>query len=243
MPIPLREETRLRLDVKELASLITDRTKLIILNSPQNPTGGVLTKKDMLAIADAIGDRNIMILSRRNLQPPDFRRRSTSRFSSVPGFKDRTILLDGFSKTYAMTGWRMGYGVMRPDLATQVSRLMTNSNSCTASFTQIAGIEALTGDQASVDKMSAEFKRRRDVFVAGLNKIKGFSCRVPQRRLLRVPEHNQNRLVLEETCRRVARRSRSRLPVRHGVRCLRRGLSALQHGQFTGKLEQSPRTD
>jgi aspartate/methionine/tyrosine aminotransferase len=98
---------------------------------------------------------------------------------SLDGWKDRTILLDGFSKTYAMTGWRMGYGVMRADLATHISRLQTNSNSCTASFTQMAGVEALTGDQSSVDKMNAEFLRRRDRMVAGLNKIKGFSCRVP----------------------------------------------------------------
>jgi aspartate/methionine/tyrosine aminotransferase len=98
---------------------------------------------------------------------------------SVDGMKERTILLDGFSKTYAMTGWRMGYGVMRPDLAEQISRLMTNSNSCTASFTQIAGIEALSGDQMSVDSMRAEFKKRRDVMVDGLNKITGFSCRLP----------------------------------------------------------------
>ena len=94
--------------------------------------------------------------------------------------KERTILLDGFSKTYAMTGWRMGYGVMRADLATHVARLMTNSNSCTASFTQVAGVEALRGPQESVDKMCAEFKKRRDVMVAGLNKIKGFSCRLPK---------------------------------------------------------------
>ena len=99
---------------------------------------------------------------------------------SIPGFKERTILLDGFSKTYAMTGWRMGYGVMRPDLAAQITRLMTNSNSCTASFTQIAGVEALRGDQSSVDRMRDEFKQRRDVFVAGLNRIKGFSCRMPK---------------------------------------------------------------
>jgi aspartate/methionine/tyrosine aminotransferase len=99
---------------------------------------------------------------------------------SEPGFKERTILLDGFSKTYAMTGWRMGYGVMRPDLAAAMTRLMTNSNSCTASFTQIAGIEALRGDQAPVDVMRAEFQERRDVFVAGLNRIKGFSCRMPK---------------------------------------------------------------
>jgi aspartate/methionine/tyrosine aminotransferase len=99
---------------------------------------------------------------------------------SVPGMQERTILLDGFSKTYAMTGWRMGYGVMRADLATHISRLMTNSNSCTASFTQVAGIEAINGDQTSVDRMRDEFQRRRDVFVAGLNKIKGFSCRMPK---------------------------------------------------------------
>jgi aspartate aminotransferase len=179
IPIPLREERDFSIDVKELASLITDRTRLIILNSPHNPTGGVLTKKDILEIAEAIGDRNILILSDEIYSRLIY---DGDHFSimSVPGFKERTILLDGFSKTYAMTGWRLGYGVMRPDLAAPIARLATNSTSCTASFTQIAGIEAMRGDQASVDKMSAEFKRRRDVFVAGLNKIKGFSCRVPK---------------------------------------------------------------
>ncbi len=179
IPIPLREDRDFSVDTKELASLISDKTKLIILNSPHNPTGGVLTKKDILEIAEAIGDRNIMILSDEIYSRLIY---DGDHFSimSVPGFKDRTILLDGFSKTYAMTGWRLGYGVMRPDLAVPMSRLVTNSNSCTASFTQIAGIEALNGDQSSVDRMSDEFKHRRDVFVAGLNKIKGFSCRVPK---------------------------------------------------------------
>ncbi|MGA7561494.1 MAG: pyridoxal phosphate-dependent aminotransferase [Terriglobales bacterium] len=179
VPIPLREERDFSVDVKELASLITDRTKLIILNSPHNPTGGVLTKKDILDIAEAIGDRNIMVLSDEIYSRLIFEGEPFS-IMSVPGFKERTILLDGFSKTYAMTGWRMGYGVMRPDLAAQIARLNTNSNSCTASFTQVAGIAALRGDQSSVDKMCAEFKRRRDAFVAGLNKIKGFSCRIPK---------------------------------------------------------------
>jgi len=179
IPIPLREERDFSVDVKELASLITDRTKLIILNSPHNPTGGVLTRKDIFEVAEAIGDRNILILSDEIYSRLIY---DGDHFSimSVPGFKERTILLDGFSKTYAMTGWRMGYGVMRPDLAVHISRLVTNSNSCTASFTQIAGVEALRGDQSSVDKMSAEFKRRRDAFVAGLNQIKGFSCRTPK---------------------------------------------------------------
>jgi aspartate/methionine/tyrosine aminotransferase len=179
IPIPLREERDFSVDVKELASLITDRTKLIILNSPHNPTGGVLTKKDIFEVAEAIGDRNILILSDEIYSRLIY---DGDHFSimSVPGFKERTILLDGFSKTYAMTGWRLGYGVMRPDLAVHISRLVTNSNSCTASFTQVAGIEALRGDQSSVEKMSAEFKRRRDAFVVGLNKIKGFSCRTPK---------------------------------------------------------------
>lgn len=179
VPIPLREERDFSLDVKELASLITDRTKLIILNSPHNPTGGVLTKQDILDVAKAIGDRNILILSDEIYSRLIYEGEHFS-IMSVPGFKERTILLDGFSKTYAMTGWRMGYGVMRADLATHITRLMTNSNSCTASFTQVAGIEALHGDQSSVEKMSDEFKRRRDAFVAGLNKIKGFSCRMPK---------------------------------------------------------------
>jgi len=179
VPSHLREERDFSVDVQELASLITDRTKLIILNSPHNPTGGVLTKRDILEIAEAIGDRNIMILSDEIYSRLIFDGEDFS-IMSVPGFKERTILLDGFSKTYAMTGWRMGYGVMRADLATHISRLCTNSVSCTASFTQIAGIEALGGDQSSVDNMNAEFKRRRDVFVAGLNKIKGFSCRLPK---------------------------------------------------------------
>jgi len=179
VPIPLREERDFSLDVGELASLISDRTKLIILNSPHNPTGGVLTKKDILDVADAIGDRNILILSDEIYSRLIYEGEHFS-IMSVPGFKERTILLDGFSKTYAMTGWRMGYGVMRPDLAAHMTRLMTNSNSCTASFTQVAGIQALKGDQSSVQKMSDEFKRRRDVFVAGLNKIKGFSCRMPK---------------------------------------------------------------
>ena len=178
VPIRLREELDFRLDVDELASLINDRTKLIIVNSPHNPTGGVLEKKDIDAIAHAIGDRNIMVLSDEIYSQLIFEGEEHS-IMSIDGMKERTILLDGFSKTYAMTGWRMGYGVMRADLATHISRLMTNSNSCTASFTQIAGVEALRGSQKSVDAMRAEFKKRRDVMVAGLNKIKGFTCRVP----------------------------------------------------------------
>ncbi len=179
VPIQLREDRDFSLEVNELAALITERTKLIILNSPHNPTGGVMQRKDVEQLAKVIGDRNILVLSDEIYSRLLFEGEHFS-IVSVPGMQERTILLDGFSKTYAMTGWRMGYGIMRPDLAAHITRLMTNSNSCTASFTQIAGIEALRGDQGSVDHMCAEFKRRRDVFVAGLNKIKGFSCRLPK---------------------------------------------------------------
>jgi aspartate/methionine/tyrosine aminotransferase len=180
VPIRLHEERDFSLDLDELAALIHDRTRLIILNSPQNPTGGVLDRKEIEHIARAIGDRNILVLSDEIYSRLVFDGGEHFSIMSVPGMQERTILLDGFSKTYAMTGWRMGYGVMRADLAAHITRLMTNSNSCTASFTQVAGVEAIRGDQTSVDGMREEFQRRRDVFVAGLNQIKGFSCRMPR---------------------------------------------------------------
>jgi aspartate/methionine/tyrosine aminotransferase len=179
VPIQLREECDFAMDVSEMASLITGRTKLIILNSPQNPTGGVLPRRDIEQAARAIGYRNIMVLSDEIYSRLQFEGEPFS-IMSVPGMQDRTILLDGFSKTYAMTGWRIGYGVMRADLAAHITRLMTNSNSCTASFTQMAGIEALRGDQSAVGRMCAEFQRRSELFVAGLNRIKGFSCHMPK---------------------------------------------------------------
>ncbi len=179
MPIRLPEEKDFSLDVDELAHLISDQTRLIILNSPHNPTGGVLSKRDLEQIAEAIGDRNIFVLSDEIYSRLIFDGKHHSIIAE-PGFKDRTILLDGFSKSYAMTGWRLGYGVMRADLAQQIARLMTNSNSCTASFTQMAGVEALRGPQSSVDHMREEFQHRRDAFVTNLNKIKGLSCRMPR---------------------------------------------------------------
>src|ERR1700759_5324714 len=170
VPIHLREERDFRLDVNELKDLITDRTKLIIINSPQNPTGGIIPKEDVQDIAAAIGDRDIMILSDEIYSRLLFEGEPYS-IAAVDGFKDRTIILDGFSKTYSMTGWRLGYGVMRPDLATQIARLATNSTSCTATFTQIAGLEAIKGDQSEPERMRQEFLKRRDIFVDGLNKI------------------------------------------------------------------------
>jgi aspartate aminotransferase len=179
VPIPLREERDFAVDPAELESLITDHTRLIILNSPQNPTGGILPRRDIERIAHAIGDRNILVLSDEIYSRLQFEGEPFS-IMSLPWMQDRTILLDGFSKTYAMTGWRMGYGVMRADLAAHFTRLMTNSNSCTASFTQRAGIEAITGDQSPVDRMRVEFERRSRFFVDGLNRIPGFSCRMPK---------------------------------------------------------------
>ena len=167
------------MDVDEIARMITPRTKLIILNSPQNPTGGVLSREDIESIAAIIGDRNIMVLADEIYSRLQFEGEPYSMMS-VPGMKDRTILLDGFSKTYAMTGWRIGYGVMRADLAAQITRLMTNSNSCTASFTQRAALAALHGDQSAVDVMRKEFERRSRAFVDGLNRIKGFRARMPK---------------------------------------------------------------
>ena len=179
VPIHLHEEKDFRLDVGELAGLITERTRMVIINSPQNPTGGVLEEKDIRDIAAAIGDRDIMVFADEIYSRLIYEGEHHSIFS-LPGWRERTVLLDGFSKTYAMTGWRLGYGVMRADLAQHFARLITNATSCTASFTQIAGIEALRGDQSSVDKMREEFRRRRDFFVAGLNRIPGISCRVPK---------------------------------------------------------------
>ncbi len=179
VPIPLREERDFAMDVDEMARLITPSTKLIILNSPQNPTGGVLARGDIERAAAAIGDRNILVLADEIYSRLQFAGQPFS-IMSVPGMQERTILLDGFSKTYAMTGWRIGYGVMRADLAAQITRLMTNSNSCTASFTQRAALAALAGDQSAVDAMRLEFERRSQAFVAGLNRIRGFSARMPK---------------------------------------------------------------
>ncbi|MCD6161637.1 MAG: pyridoxal phosphate-dependent aminotransferase [candidate division Zixibacteria bacterium] len=179
VPIKMREEKQFRLDVDELISLITPKTRLIIINSPQNPTGSVLTKDDLKAIADVCIKNNIYVLSdeiySRTIYDNEF-----NSITANEGIIDNTIILDGYSKTYAMTGWRLGYGVMPADLAEQVAKLQTNCNSCTASFSQIAGIEAIRGDQSSANKMVVEFKKRREVIVNGLNAIDGIECQKPE---------------------------------------------------------------
>jgi len=179
VPIPLREENEFRLDLNELQELINPKTRLLILNSPQNPTGGVLTYDDLKATAEMVLKYpDLYVLSDEIYSKTLYNGKHYS-ISSFPGMQERTIILDGFSKTFAMTGWRLGYGVMEESLATAVARLQTNSNSCTASFAQIAGIEALTGDQSEVERMCTEFKRRRDVLIAGLNKIPRVKALLP----------------------------------------------------------------
>jgi aspartate aminotransferase len=179
VPIQLREENDFRLDTDELKKLVTDRTRMIIINSPQNPTGGILTKDDLRVIAEIALSKDIFVLADEIYSRIIYDGEHYS-ISSFPGMQERTIILDGMSKTYAMTGWRLGYGVMREDLAVLIAKLQTNSNSCTATFTQRAGIEALTGPQDEVDKMVAEFKRRREVIVEGLNRISRISCKTPK---------------------------------------------------------------
>jgi aspartate aminotransferase len=176
--IPLRESRGFSLDLDELRDRLTDRTKLVILNSPHNPTGGIIPAGDIQAIAAMLRERDIMVLS-DEIYSRIIYDGEPSSIASVDGMLEKTIILDGFSKTYSMTGWRLGYGVMPEWLAAAVVKLMVNSNSCTASFTQRAGIEALEGPQDAVDTMVAEFKRRRDAIVKALNSIPGFRCPVP----------------------------------------------------------------
>jgi aspartate aminotransferase len=179
VPIPLREEKAFSFDLEELRGLVNEKTKLMIINSPQNPTGGVLTADDMKGIAELADKYDSWILSDEVYSKMVYEGRHVSIYD-YPEVKDRVILLEGHSKTYAMTGWRLGYGTMPVKLAEQISKLQTNSNSCTASFTQMAGIEALTGPQEESKKMMAEFKARRDLIVDGLNKIPGFTCLKPK---------------------------------------------------------------
>ncbi len=178
VPLPLVEGRGFSLDLDTLASRLSPRSKMLILNSPQNPTGGAIPGPDLAEIARLVRDRDLIVLSDEIYSRILYTDRHHS-IASLDGMLEKTILLDGFSKTYAMTGWRIGYGVMPPWLVPAVNRLMVNSNSCTASFTQRAALEALGGPQESVTRMVAEFRRRRDVIVEGLNRIPGFRCASP----------------------------------------------------------------
>jgi len=178
VPCPVRQENGFRLDPSELASLVTPRTRLVILNSPANPTGGVSTREDLEQIAAVARDRDLVVLADEIYGRILYEGEHVS-IASLPGMAERTIVLDGFSKTYAMTGWRLGYGIVPEALITPFSRLIVNSVSCTNAATQWAGVEALTGPQDSVDAMVAEFRARRDLVVDGLNSIPGLTCLRP----------------------------------------------------------------
>jgi aspartate aminotransferase len=179
VPLPLDASRASAIDVDRLAAMITPRTKMIVLNSPANPTGGVIPRDDLAGIADLVRDRDLLVLS-DEIYSRIWYGEEPSSITSFDGMPEKTIILDGFSKTYAMTGWRLGYGVMPSWLADAVTQLMVNSNSCTASFTQRAGMAALAGPQDEVDRMVGEFRRRRDAMVAGLEAIPGFRCAVPE---------------------------------------------------------------
>jgi aspartate aminotransferase len=179
VPIPLKEENDFSLDPEYVKKMINKKTKMIILNSPENPTGGVIEREQLKVVADCIADRDDVFVLSDEIYSRIIYEGKHESITQFKGMKDKTILLDGFSKTYAMTGWRLGYGVMRKDLALKVAQLMTNSNSCTCAFTQMAGIEALNGPQTEPERMDAEFKKRREVIVSGLNNIEGITCKKP----------------------------------------------------------------
>ena len=179
VPLQLKMENEFKVDLKDFEKLVTNRTKLVIINTPGNPTGKTIPRADIEAMAEILKNKDTFILSDEIYSRITYDVPEVFSIAKVPGFKDRTIILDGFSKTYAMTGWRAGYGVMNTELTPVISKLMVNSNSCTNAFVQKACIEALNGSQVEVEKIVAEFRRRRDVIVDGLNGIKGFHCLVP----------------------------------------------------------------
>ncbi len=178
VPLKLAEEKQFNFDVADLERLISRKTKLLIINSPQNPTGGVLTAADLDAIAKLAVKHDFWVLSDEIYSKIIYGGKHES-IATRPGMLERTIILDGHSKTYAMTGWRLGFGMMPELLAQAVAKLQTNVASCTASFTQLAGVEALTGPQDAAKAMVAEFQARRDLLVDGLNAIDGISCQRP----------------------------------------------------------------
>jgi len=178
--VPLREENSFSFDLDVFDRLVNARTKLIILNSPGNPTGGVMSPADLAHIADKAIQYDCWVMSDEIYSRVAYDGLMVPSIASIPGMQSRTIIVDGFSKTYAMTGWRLGYGIMPRALADQVGLLLTHSVGSTAHFSQFAGVAAILGPQEEVTAMVAEYQRRRDKIVAGLNDLPGFRCRTPQ---------------------------------------------------------------
>lgn len=179
VPLQLKEENEFRVSIDDLTKLITSKTRMLILNSPQNPTGGILTEQDVRAIAKLAVEHDLLVLSDEIYDQIMYDGCKPFSIASVPGMQARTVILDGFSKTYAMTGWRLGFGIMPEELAAHVTKLQVNSTSCTSSFSQIAAIEALTGPRDDVLRMVKEFTKRRDLIVGGLNAVEGIKCHKP----------------------------------------------------------------
>ena len=179
VPLPLTEDMDFKFSIEDLKSKITPKTKMLIINSPQNPTGGILTQDDLKQIAELAVKHDLWVLADEIYGRVVYDGFTNYTIAAYPGMMERTIILDGFSKTYAMTGWRLGFGIMPKELAEVVAKLQTNVASCTASFIQMAGIEALTGPQEWVDNVVAEFRKRRDLIVDGLNSLPGFTCKKP----------------------------------------------------------------
>ena len=179
VPIPIRMENEFRLDVEELARLITPRTRLLIINSPANPTGGVLTRADLERIAELAAEHDLWVMADEIYGRILYDGAEHISFASLPGMADRTIVLDGFSKTFAMTGWRLGYAVVPESLKEVYGELVINTISCAPTFAQVGAVQALVGPQDDVDAMVVEFKARRDLVVEGLNEINGIKCATP----------------------------------------------------------------
>jgi len=179
VPVPVREGSRFSLDVDAAEQLVTDRTRLIIFNSPANPTGGATSARDLERIASLAERHDLWVIADEIYARISYEEPHRS-IAALPGLRERVVLSDGFSKAYAMTGWRLGFGILPRKLAEPVTRLVINSNSCTAAFVQLAGLEALRGPQAPVDAMVAEYRRRRDLVVSRLQAIPGLRCALPQ---------------------------------------------------------------
>jgi aspartate/methionine/tyrosine aminotransferase len=179
VPIPLREEHEFRLDPDELRSLVTPRTRVVLINSPHNPTGSALSRGDVEHIAEICMAHDLFLMTDEPYRRIQYEGEFRSPLS-LPGMARRTLVIDGFSKTYSMTGWRLGFGIGPADLVEKIALLQTNCTSCTAAFVQMAGVAALRGPQEEAEAMVAEFRRRRDVIVSGLNAIPGVSCVTPK---------------------------------------------------------------
>jgi aspartate/methionine/tyrosine aminotransferase len=179
VPIPIRMENDFRLDVDELAALITPRTRVLFINSPANPTGGVLNRDDLTRIAALAIEHDLWVVTDEIYGRILYDGAEHVSIAALPGMAERTIILDGFSKTFAMTGWRLGYAVVPTSLIQTYSQLIINTISCAPTFAQVGAVEALVGQQDDVDAMVVEFKARRDLVVAGLNDIPGIRCKTP----------------------------------------------------------------